>query len=60
MVTMDYSAILSELDHAVKSNQPRDILQFCCDFFHTKLAQQRQSWMDQDAQAPLEGMLLLG
>ncbi|CDS02636.1 hypothetical protein LRAMOSA00041 [Lichtheimia ramosa] len=56
MVTMDYSAILSELDHAVKSNQPRDILQFCCDFFHTKLAQQRQSWMDQDAQAPLEVM----
>lgn len=56
MATMEYSAILSELDQAVKSNQPRDILQFCCDFFHTKLAQQRQTWMEQDSQTPVEGI----
>ena len=56
MATMDYSTILSELDHAVKSNQPRDILQFCSDFFHTKLAQQRQNWMEQESQAPFEGV----
>ncbi|KAI9323764.1 cyclic nucleotide-binding-like protein [Dichotomocladium elegans] len=55
---LHYKDILDELSKAVQYSQPLDVLQFCADFFHAKLAEQRAMWHDStSADHPMEDHL---
>ncbi|KAG0173225.1 hypothetical protein DFQ28_011648 [Apophysomyces sp. BC1034] len=45
-LSQEYTDIINELTDAIHANNPKDILQFCSDFFQTKLAMQREFWQD--------------
>lgn len=45
-LTQSFTDIINELNDAVQMKQPDDILQFCSDFFLSKLAQKREHWHD--------------
>lgn len=40
---MSYSSILNELQQQIDQQTPSDLLQFCADFFHQKLSQERST-----------------
>lgn len=37
----DYNDLIEELNRQVSTQHPDDVLQFCCDFFHHKLSEER-------------------
>ena len=41
-----FPEILKDLNREVLRNQPKDIYQFCADYFHQKLAEQRSKLID--------------
>ncbi|CAO3616396.1 unnamed protein product [Cunninghamella echinulata] len=48
----EYSALVQELTNTVRQNNPQDVLQFCADFFYTKLSEQR-TYQVQQHQHPM-------
>lgn len=44
----DYHNLINELNELVAAQQPEDILQFCYDFFHMRLAQERSHTRNPD------------
>lgn len=44
----DYHNLINELNDQVATEQPDDILQFCYDFFHTRLSEERSKTRNPD------------
>lgn len=43
--TQSFADIINELNNAVQMKQPDDVLQFCSDFFLSKLAQKHENYL---------------
>lgn len=50
----EYTQLLTELHNVYCKDQPEDVLQYCSNFFNSKLEEQRYLYLRQ-SQAPFQG-----